>query len=257
MEGEVLSQTMLIIHGEATPIQNLLNAVEDVPVKVCDAAFSPLCAGLAVLSPEQKTAGVAVLDLGAGTTGYIAYANRVLACAGSIGVGGDHVTNDIVSGLRLPHAMAEQLKVEYGSAVPRPAYRHRVVSLPADGAFPERNIRLSDLDAITHARLDELLRWIRADLDSLGILHQLGAGIVLTGGGALLSGIVDLAEQVFNMPCEIGRPYEVSGLSQVTSAPGYAAVIGMLRYGVRMKSHGPRRPGLKQLFVRLLMGPPS
>ncbi len=258
MEGEVLSQRMLIIHGETTPIQNLQKAVEEAGVRICDSAFSALCAGLAVLSPEQKTAGVAVIDLGAGTTGCIAYANQVLAHAGSIGVGGDHVTNDIVSGLRVTPTLAEQLKIKYGCAVPRPADRHRVVSLHADGAFPERTIRIADLDAIMHARMDELLRWIRADLDARGILHQLGAGIVLTGGGAAMNGITNLATQIFNMPCEVGRPHRVSGLSQLTSAPGYAAVIGMLRYGARMRSQQPARSGLKHFLLRMLTGqPPS
>ncbi len=258
MGGEVLSQTMLIIHGETTPIQNLQKAVKEAGVEVCDSAFSALCAGLAVLSPEQKTAGVAVIDLGAGTTGCIAYANQVLAHAGSIGVGGDHVTNDIVSGLRVTPAVAEQLKIQHGSAVPRPTYRHRVVSLHADGLFPERTIRVADLDTIMHARMDELLRWIRADLDARGILHQLGAGIILTGGGAAMNGITTLATQVFNMPCEVGRPHRVSGLSQITAAPGYAAVIGMLRYAARMRSQPPPRSSLKQFLLRMLTGePPS
>lgn len=254
MHGEVLSQTMLIIHGEATPIQNLLNAAAHAHVDVSDAAFSGLCAALAVLSREQKTAGVAVIDLGAGTTSCVAYANQVLAYAGSIAVGGDHVTNDIVSGLRLPPGQAELLKLNYGSAVIHPADRHRSVSLHADGAFPERTIRLADLHAIMHARMDELLRWIRADLDSLGILHQLGAGIMITGGGAQMRHLVDLAQQIFNMPCSVGQPYAVSGLSQLTCMPGYAAVIGMLRYGVIRRNQEPRRSPLKKFLARLLWG---
>ncbi|MCX7817614.1 MAG: cell division protein FtsA [Kiritimatiellae bacterium] len=256
MRGEVLSQNMLIIHGSATPIRNLLEAVARAQVDVYDAAFSGLCAALAVLSREQKAAGVAVIDLGAGTTGCVAYANQVLAYAGSIGVGGDHVTNDIVSGLRLPLSQAEQLKIQYGSAVLQPAHRHRVVSVHADGAFPERTVRLSDLHAIMHARLDELLRWIRADLDALGILHQLGAGIVLTGGSAMTNQIVELAQQIFNMPCVIGQPCRVSGLSQLRAMPGYAAVIGMLRYGVMMRSQQRRGGRLTEVLSRLLTGRP-
>lgn len=240
MEAREVRHTALIIHGASVGIQNLLRAASHVPMDVYDSAFSGLCAGLAVLTPAQKAAGVAVIDLGGGSTSGVAYARQTLAWAGSIGVGGDHVTNDIRRGLLLSFRQAEWLKRAHGSALLKADQRQQFVSVEADGLSPGRTVRLSDLRTIIHVRMDELFRWVRASLDAAGALDQLDAGIVLTGGGALLPGVAQLAQQVFNLPCSIGKLYAVAGTPELKPEPAFAAPVGMLRYAQMKAAAEPR-----------------
>ena len=232
MEASQLAHDMLIIHGAGPMVRNAIRVVRTVPVDVQDVAFGGLCSALSVLTSEQKASGVVAIDLGGGTTDYLVYATQVVAHAGCIGVGGDHVTNDIALGLKIPTAQAERLKVQHGRALLLPAARTQTVALAPEGGFPGRTVRLSDLHTIINARMDETLRLVRADLERRGMLHHLGAGVVLTGGGAMMNGVTDLVERIFNLPCVIGQPRAVSGLASVTGGPEYAATTGMLKYGM-------------------------
>ncbi len=252
MEGGQLSLDMLIVHGQGNTLRNTVKVARSAGVDVEDVAFGGLCSALAVLTPEQKKSGALVLDLGAGTTDYLAYAHQGVAAAGSLAVGGEHVTNDIAIGLRIPHAQAEKLKLQHGSAVP-PAgpQAPQAVSLPAEGGFQGRMVRLADLHTIIHARQEELLERVQAELRERGLQHHLGAGVVLTGGGALLAGMTDLVERVFNVPCADGRPRAVSGLASVTGGPEYAAAVGMLRYGM-LTAPRDGEGGLTRMFKKLL-----
>jgi cell division protein FtsA len=233
MEGAQLSLDMLVIHGRSGALRNAIKVVRSVPMDVEDVAFGGLCSALAVLTRDQKAGGVLAIDLGGGTTDYLVYANQYLALAGSLSVGGDHVTNDLALGLRVPNAQAERLKTQHGSAVIAAEARQQSVALPAEGGFAGRTVRLADVQAIIHARMDETFRMIRTILERRDLLGHLAAGVVLTGGGAQMEGILPLAERVFNLPCAIGRPRGVSGLSTVTNVPSYAAPIGMLKYAMQ------------------------
>lgn len=232
MEGSQLSLDMLVIHGMSVPLRNTIRVARSVPIDVQDVAFGGLCASLAVLTPDQKAGGVLVIDLGGGTADFLVYANKSMALAGTIGVGGDHITNDIALGLKIPTAQAERLKIQSGCALLQPAARGQSVSIPPEGGFPGRHVKMADLHAIIQARQDELLGMIRVILEKHGLLPHLGAGVVLTGGGALMNGLPELVQRVFNLPCMIGKPRSVSGLSTGTGGPEYAAAVGMLRYGV-------------------------
>jgi len=252
MSGNVLRHRMLILHGDTTALDNRVRCAASAQVNVLDSAFGGLCAALAALSPAQKAAGAVVIDLGAGSTSFVVYANRSLVHAGSLGIGGNHLTNDLAWGLRLSFRQAEQLKLEYGSALPRARDEHRSVSLEADGAFPARMVRLSDAHAILHARMDELLRWVRSQVDAVGALHRIGGGLVLTGGGARLDSADKLAGRLFNAPCVVGRPAGIAGLSGEAAGPAFASVCGMLRYAAMQQPGPPRRRGWRRWFDRLL-----
>jgi len=236
LSGRRLEQEIMILHGEQSQIMNAVRVARNADVEVEDIAFSGLCASLAALTPEQRNSGVLLLNLGGGTTEYYAYANRAIAAAGVIAVGGDHLTNDIALGLKIPTARAERLKLEHGSAVPEPAQRHQPIPLPAESGFPERVVRLGDLQTIIHARMQETLRIVRKEMERQGLLERLGAGVVLTGGGALLRRLPDLVSREFNLPCGLGRPRGVSGLS-VNFEPEFATAVGLLLY---IERGGPR-----------------
>jgi cell division protein FtsA len=236
MEGSKLAVDMLIVHGVLSRLRNIVKVVRSVRVDVEDVAFSGLCSALAVLGPEDKESGVVVVDLGGGTTNYVVYAHGAIAMAGAFAVGGDHITNDIARGLRVPTADAEKLKEQHGSTVMEMASRSQKVPFPDDAVGSDRFIRLSDLQTVVHLRAEETLALVKAELVDQQLLHSLGAGVVLTGGGAHLKGMVRLAERVFGLPCRVGLPRGVAGLAAVTEGPEYAAAVGMVRYGFKASS---------------------
>lgn len=242
MEGSRLDVDMLILHGVRNRLRNVIKVARDIPLDVPDVAFSGLCAALAVLSPEEKQNGAVVIDLGGGTTSYAAYAAGMFATAGSFGVGGDHLTNDLARGLRLTLSQAEALKEEYGSAVVDRAARTNKVEVAADtpGAA-SRIVRLGDVQLVTNARIEEILSMVKTALVEADLLHHLDAGVILTGGGAHLRDVARLASAVFGLPCSIGRPRDVSGLTTDTAGPEYAAPLGMLRY-VQRNHRRKQRP---------------
>lgn len=254
MEGSKLALDMLVLHGVRSRIRNTIRVVRSIPLEVLDVAFSGLCSALAVLTPEQKQGGVIVMDLGGGTTDYVAYAEDVIAAAGALGVGGDHVTNDIAQAFNIPNHRAETLKKENGMAVRDDSRARQEVALPAEVGFPGRNVNLLSLDTVIHARMEETLMMIKKQLDDDGITRHIGAGVVLTGGGAHLNGVGRLIESIFGLPCIVGKPKGMSGLVVAADKPEYAACCGLIQYGFKnaAEKRDTMRFGqwIKHLFAR-------
>lgn len=238
MEGAQLSLDMLILHGVRNSLNNTVNVVRSVSVEVQDSAFSGLCSAMAVLSPEQKKAGVLLVDLGAGTSDYVVYSGNIVAVAGSLGIGGDHITNDLSLAFNIPRLQAEVLKRKFGSAIIDGD--DKKVSLPAEAGFSGCTLGLGVINTVVNARCDELFSMIRHQVGEEFFRRRMGAGVVLTGGGAHMRGIKDLAEKVFNLPCTIGKPRGISGLATVTSGPEFAACAGMVQYGFRTGAENER-----------------
>ena len=249
LKGSTLSLNMFVIYAESGPVENLRRAAAAASLDVDDVAFSALCASLAVLTPSQKAAGVAVVDLGGGTTNYVAYVDGVPAAAGSLAVGGDHVTNDIALAFNMPQTRAEDLKREFGHALVGGGSER--IPLPADFGLRDRTVSLKALRTVVNARIDETLRIILAKLAREDVLAKLGAGIVFTGGGASLPGLVELAQNIFGVPCMIGAPRNVLGLESVEAPHSFAVSAGLLLYGLRAyeQEHG-RRGGFLETLKR-------
>ncbi len=256
LEGSKLTLDMLIIHGVLNRLRNMVKVVRSVQVDVQDVAFGGLCSALAVLTPEDKEGGVVVVDLGGGTTDYVVYARNAIATAGAFAVGGDHVTNDIMRGLRVPAADAERLKEEAGSAIVDLAARsHKIPLPPGEAGRAERFAKMSDLHTVMHVRMEETFNLVKDELIKENLLHSLGAGVVLTGGGAHMKNVTGLVEKVFGLPCRIGTPKSVAGLATVTEGPEYAATVGMVRYA--FKTGGPRKApgkGLRGILSSIFPG---
>ena len=253
LEGAKLAVDMLMLYGARARLRNLVKVARSVPVDVQDVAFSGLCAALAVLSQEEKSQGALVIDLGGGSTSYVAYAGNAIAAAGAFSVGGDHLTNDLARGLQITLPQADRLKESLGSAMVDLANRAQRVELGAETAGRSRSVRLGDVQQITYLRMEETLNLVREQIEQQDLLHYLGAGVMLTGGGAYLKRITELAERVFNLPCQLGKPRNVSGLATATDGPEYAAAIGMLRYAIRTSRRPARRAGLLS-WVETIMG---
>ncbi|MEI6972356.1 MAG: cell division protein FtsA [bacterium] len=232
LSGAKLSLDMLALHGMSSRLLNTIKVVQNVPIDVQDVAFGGLCAGLAVLTPEQKEAGALVIDLGGGTTDYVAYCDKMLASAGVLAVGGEHVTNDISLAFNLSLRQAEFLKIEHGSAVVDLANRTKRVSAPPEVGFSERPVNLPSLHTVINVRMKEVFEVIKSRLENCESAGGLGAGVVLTGGCAKMKGVTELAEKVFNVPCSVGVVRDVDGLAAASEGPEYAVAVGMVRYGL-------------------------
>lgn len=255
MLAEELRVGMLLIHGQRAVVENLKKLTQNVPVVCADAAFGGFCSALAVLTPEHKRAGVVVIDLGGGTTDYIVFNAGLVKLAGSIAVGGDHVTADICSGLNLNRRQAEALKKDSGSALINRLQSDQNISIPAEGGFSGRVVRAATLHTIINARMEEIFKLIAEKIENDGLSGMLSAGVILTGGGAAMEGITDLAQQVFNAPCQVGRIHDCVGLSTKQEGARFAAAIGCVRYAAsQIKPELPIRAAWRTWLSKLWGG---
>ncbi len=231
MRCKMLSLNVMAVHGIKSRIENAVNVAKSAGLEVVDVAFSGVCAALAALTVEQKRNGVVLIDLGGGTTNYVAYSNDVVVALGSVAVGGDHVTNDIALAFNIPQNSAEELKRTEGSALIDAESGTERITLKTAVGFEERTLSCKALHTVINARMDETLRVVRARLHEAGVLPHVGGGVVLTGGGAYLRRVTELAQRVFGAPCRIGVPVNVDGLEQEDQPAALCTAAGLALYG--------------------------
>ncbi len=253
MAAEELRVDMLSIHGKRSTIENFRKIVDDAPIECSDAIFSGLCSSIAVLNEEQKKAGVLVVDLGGGTTDFVLYYDGFVQAAGSIAVGGEHITNDIAVGLKIPSGQAEYVKLKEGSALTNLMERDHNISIPAQQGFPGKMVRAVTLNTIINARMEETFTLVKEHIDQHCSNVPMSAGVLLTGGGCFLNGVRDLGQKVFNAPCSYGKIFEVQGLPSAKEAPFYAAHIGCIRYAASLRTK-EEKPTFRKKLIELLWG---
>lgn len=254
MEASKLAVDVLIIHGNSGRIRNLYKLIRSLHLELEDSVLSGLCSALAVLTPEEKENGALVIDLGGGTTDYLGYADSTIAVAGSLAIGGDHISNDLARGLRMSLPNAERVKEQNGSALIHLATRLQKLDLPGDTGPDGRIVKLGDVQTITSLRAEEILNMVRAHVEQGDLLQRFGSGVVLTGGGANLDRMADLASKVFAMPCRVGRSRDVSGLATTANRPEYATVVGLLRYAARAARRTNSSGTLSSIWRRFITG---
>lgn len=258
MLGARLEVEMHVMHGSQNRLQNAIRVVKGLQLDVEDIVFNGLASALALLTNEAKELGALVIDLGAGTTDFTLYAQGVIRHTGVIAVGGDHVSNDIAIGLRVPLSRAEQMKIEYGSALAEDECKGKTITIKNSDGTPLRSIRLEDLRTIMALRVEEIFQIVAQQLHEAGLLDYLRAGIFLCGGGARIPNITRVAEQIFQAPAQLGRANAISGLISALDQPEFATAIGLVKFGSfkhKANTHKPLLPtGLKgtisQLFRR-------
>ena len=253
LAGEELRLDMLTIHGKRSTVENFRKIVDDVPIDCADAVFSGLCSAIAVLSDEQKKAGALVIDLGGGTTDFVLYHDGLVQAAASFAVGGEHVTNDISVGLRIPSDQAEYVKKHDGSALTNLMERDHNISIPATKGFSGKMVRAVTLNTVINARMDEIFTLVKNHIDRHCPNVPIGAGVLLVGGGAFLNGARDLGQKVFNAPCSHGKPFDVQGLPSAKDAPRYAAHVGCIRYAASLRQT-EEKPTLGQRLAKIFWG---
>ena len=230
MNGHILKLRTLCIHGSAQRIADAKSAAEAAKLEILDVCYAGTSAAAAVLTPQQKHDGALVIDLGGGSTNFTAWADGRLLYADVIGVGGDHVTEDIRDAFTLSLAQAEQLKIDSASAMIGPDDTSVRIPLPASTpGFNAASISLRALNTVVNARMGELFTIIRTKLDEANLLHRLNAGIFLTGGGSSLRNVLPLASNVFGNNVRLGKIVpEVEGLDQEKNPAALATIVGTL-----------------------------
>jgi cell division protein FtsA len=243
MVGRRLEADYHIIHGVKTRLQNTLRCIRENGVQLDEVVVNSLASAQAVLDQHQKDLGAVVIDMGGGVTDYIVYENGAVRHSGVLAVGGDHISNDISLGLRIPLTRAEKLKVEEGSTVLGQGTPGEMIVLKNDAGFSGKEVEREMLNTIIHARVREMFELIRKGIESEIPLHLLGAGVVLTGGCSLIKGIKDVAESVFDLPVSLAREAGVSGPKSVLNNPQYSTAIGLIKFTQALRAE-EEDPGL-------------
>ena len=250
MLGEKLEADFHIIHGVRNRIQNTIRCVKELSLDVEDVVFSALASAQVVLTQHQKNLGALVIDIGGGTTDYIVYVDGAVKQSGVLAVGGDHLTNDISMGLRIPMARAEKLKIEEGSVTLGNCLPGETIVLKDDSGFAGKEVERETLNTIIHLRLRETLELLKRTLEQESFINYVGAGIFITGGCSLLSGIDNLAEEIFEVPAHVAHAQTMSGLTSAFENPQFSTAIGLIKYAQAVQADRPRR-GLGRLFGKL------
>ena len=253
MLGEKLEADFHIIHGVRTRIQNTIRCVKELPLEVEDVVFSALASAQVVLTQHQKNLGALVVDIGGGTTDYILYVDGAVKQSGVLAVGGDHITNDISMGLRMPMARAEKLKTEEGSCILGNCLPGETILLKDDSGFAGKEIERETLNTIIHLRLREVFELLKRTIEDEPFINYVGAGIFITGGCSLLNGIDHLAGEIFEMPAHVTHAQTLAGLTSAAENPQFSTAIGLLKYAQAVQIDRPRR-SFGRIFSRFFPG---
>ena len=250
MLGSRLEVDVHVVHGNTNRLQNPIRLVKGLQLQVNEIVFNGLASSLALLSNEQKELGALVIDIGGGTTDFVVYVGGVIKHTGVLAIGGDHVSNDLAYGLKVPLSRAEKLKLEHGSAIMDEATQGRSVTITNEFGLPLKTINVGHLQRIMSLRIEEMFHLIAQDLEQAGFGDYLRAGVFLTGGGARIPQIAKLAEPVLQMPVSIGKTNSINGLKSALDQPEFAAAIGLVRFG----SFKTRKPGAKSSLAQGIKG---
>jgi cell division protein FtsA len=248
MVGTRLETEMYLVTIGSSPALNLRKAVERAGYKPLLLVLEPLASALAVLTEDEKELGVALIEMGAGTTDIAVFHEAKIRHLGTVPFGGNNVTNDIVHGLGVTQADAERLKERYGCAYEPMVDPSEVITLPSTVAQGDRQIPRELLAHIIHQRMDEIYDLVMRDIEAAGYVGKLSAGVVLTGGAATLPGVSELAAEVFGTGVRVGIPSEnISGLVDAVEAPRFATAVGLALYAASRVALGAESPSGRKL----------
>lgn len=243
MSGVRLEAKVHIVTGASTSIQNVVKSVNRVGLDVDELVLEQLASSEAVLSDDEKDLGVALLDIGGGTTDIAVFSEGSIRHTAVVPMGGNYLTSDIATGLRTPVTEAEKIKIKHGCAYLPMIPKDESIEVPSVGGREAREVSRQILGRIIEPRMEEILRFAYNEIVRSGHEDILGAGIVITGGTSITPGVIELAEQLFNMPVRRGYPTGIGGLTDVVNSPMYATGVGLLIYGSRYLSRDDMRKG--------------
>ncbi|MBX2907066.1 MAG: cell division protein FtsA [Taibaiella sp.] len=233
MSGVKVGANFHVITGDGTAIRNIKRCVDRSDLKTCDLILQPIASAAAVMNPEDMEAGVAIVDIGGGTTDMAVFCDGILKHTAVIPYAGVNITNDILTGLRVLRSQAEQMKVQFGTALGSEANRSSYITIPGLRGLPPKEVSVVNLANIIQARMEEILDYVMFDIKQMGLENRLHGGIILTGGGARLKHITQLTEYVTGMGARIGYPNEhlAGGYNDALMNPMYSTCIGLILRG--------------------------
>jgi cell division protein FtsA len=234
MTGVRLEAKVHMVTGAVSAAQNIDKCVKRCGLEVDNIILQQLASSYAVLTEEEKELGICLCDIGGGTTDIAVFVNGAIYHSAVIPIAGDQATKDIAVALRTPKHHAEDLKIRYACALTQLASPEETIEVPSVGDRPPRRLTRQTLAEVVEPRYEELFSLVAAELKRSGFEEMIAAGIVLTGGGSKMEGVIELAEEVFHMPVRIGSPKGVSGLVDVVKNPIYATGVGLLVFGQRL-----------------------
>ena len=247
MIGIRLEAEVHIITGSVTSAQNLLKCVNRAGFRVNDIVLESLASSRAVLSADEKELGVLLIDLGGGTTDILVYLDGAPYHTGVVPVGGEQVTSDLSIMLKTPLESAERLKKESGCCYLPMVESAEEVIIPGVGGWPSAAIPRQKICGIIQPRMAEIFKMVKEQMIRKDYLKHLGGGVVITGGGSLLPGTLELAQQIFGLPTRLGYPIPVGGLTGEYNSPMYSTAVGLVLYGFEnTEVAGPGRPAARK-----------
>lgn len=233
MSGVRLECKIHLVTGAVTSAQNIVKCAQRCDLTVMDIVLEQLASSIAVLSDDEKELGVALVDIGGGTTDIAIFCNGSIQYTSVIPIGGQHLTNDIAIGLRTPQENAEELKKKFGSATALNIGKDEVINVASIGTRPDRILPRHILSDILQPRVEEIFELVAQEIGQLKLTELLASGIVLTGGSTLLPGMVEIAEDITGLPVRVGSPRGVGGLVDIVNNPVYATGVGLVLYGAK------------------------
>ena len=241
MSGVRLEAKVHLITCAVNAVQNIEKCIERCGLLVNDIILEPLASSISVLTDDERDLGVCLVDIGGGTTDIAVYTNGAVCHTAVIPIAGDHVTNDIAVALRTSTQHAEEIKIKYACALAQLVRAEETIQVPAAGGRPPRELSRQALAEVVEPRYEELFSLVLGELTRSGYAELVASGVVLTGGSAKMEGVVELAEEVFHMPVDVGAPTRVAGIADIVSDPIYATGVGLLMYGMEREKESGRR----------------
>jgi cell division protein FtsA len=238
MSGVRLEIKVHIVTGAVSAAQNIMKCVRRCGLEVNDLILQPLASAMAVLSDDEKDLGVCLVDIGGGTSDIAVFTQGAIRHTAVIPIAGDQITSDIAMALRTPTKDAEEIKQKHGCALRELANPAEMVQVPGVGDRASRQLSRQTLAEVIEPRVEELFSLVQQVLRESGYEELLSSGVVLTGGSAVMQGMVELGEEIFHMPVRLGLPKYHGGLADVVRSPRYATAVGLLLEGASQLQHG-------------------
>jgi len=254
MSGLRLEAKIHIVTAAVTSAQNIIKCANRTGLNVSDIVLEQLASAEAVLTNDEKELGVALIDIGGGTTDIAIFNRGSIKHTAVISIGGEQITNDIAIGLRTPTAEAEIIKKKFGCAVTSMVPKEAVIEVPSVGGRKPRQVSKQVLASIIEPRIEEVFDLVKREVIKAGFYNQIPAGVVITGGSTILEGMPELAEEIFGLPVRRGYPIGIGGLVDIINSPMYATGVGLVLYGARKMgtSPGKFRVGEKNIFAKVM-----
>ena len=231
MTGVRLEAKVHVVTAAVTSVENIIKCTEACGLEVADIVLEQLASSESVLEEDEKELGVAVVDVGGGTTDIAIYNQGSLIHTAVLSLGGNHLTNDIAVGLRTPMAEAERIKQRFGCALTSRVSPEETIEVPSVGGRPPRVLSREILSEIIEPRVEEICAYVAREIKDSGCEDLIAGGVVITGGTTILDNMPELAEEVLNVPVRRGMPRDVGGLVDVVRNPKFATGVGLVEYG--------------------------